>query len=131
MNNNIARSKFWKEFILFNCDYPARNKLEAQFFAGEVSDFCDCGCNSFNVSISESSNIQPIASPGKYGLVFEAQFRLANESKTLEIMLFANEAGNLAHVEIDCCSNSLPVPEEIIVTEPPFHVFASESLLNN
>ena len=120
MTNTPQRAEWWKEFICAKCQFPAPERLRAQFAAAELSEFCDCGCNSFKVRVPEDCGVTPIASAGGYGAVFEANFHLTEEGKTLEVVLLANEVGNLAYVEIDCCANSFPVPDTVSVIEPPF-----------
>ena len=66
--------------------------------------------------------VDPIASKGKSGMVFEANFMTTEKNKTLEIILFADEDGNLSYVEIDYCANSYQVPEDISINAPPYHV---------
>ncbi|MGS2724444.1 hypothetical protein ACVBEJ_11940 [Porticoccus sp. GXU_MW_L64] len=126
--NTPEKAKFWKNFILERCEYPAIDRLRKQFESAEFYDFCNCGCNSFAVSVDSKTNIEPIAYTDSYGAVFEANFHLSESGKTLEIVLMANEAGNLAYVEIDCCANSYPVPESVDVKGRPYHVHASEKL---
>lgn len=128
MTNTLQRAEWWKEFICTKCHFPAPEKLRAQFLVAELSEFCECGCNSFKVQVLGGSKVAPIAKHGGYGTVFEANFQLAEEGRTLEVILFAGEDGNLAYVEIDCCGNSYPVPDVISVIEPPFHVHASAAL---
>jgi hypothetical protein len=127
MPNTPERAKFWKEFILSSCQYPAPAILRAQFEHATFSEFCDCGCNSFKISVPKSDAIPRLASEGGYGAVFEADFRI-EDGKTLEIILFAGEDGNLAYVEVDCCGNSYPVPEDFTAEGKPYHVQASESI---
>ena len=55
-------------------------------------------------------------------MVFEADFMAPGINKTLEIILFANEEGNLAYVEIDYCANSFELPKDISIDSPPYHV---------
>jgi len=55
-----------------HCSYPAIDRLRAQF---------------------ADSLPPPIAAAGRYGLVFEADFRLIDrKEKTIEILLVADEA---------------------------------------
>jgi hypothetical protein len=76
--------------------------------------------------------VPKIATAGTgYGLVYEANFRALGkleELKSLDILLFANDAGYLRHVEIDFCANALPVPETLELEATPYHVFRSEKL---
>jgi hypothetical protein len=124
------RLKFWVDFIVNHSGFPALDKLAAQFAAASFSEFCNCGCNSFKVSVSDASGLRPIAKPGDrsgVGAVYESSFYLESSGKSLELILFADSAGNLAYVEIDCNANSEPVPEVIRVGKP-YHVRASHQL---
>lgn len=129
MINDLSRAEFWKKFILQKCGFPKHESLAEQFENAELFDFCTCGCNSFAVRIKSDSNIAPLVSIGRYGLIFEADFYLIDEDKTLEILLFAGSSGYLEYVEIDCCANGFPVPGEIQVNGPPYHLFVHEELV--
>lgn len=126
MPNDPARAEFWKEFILTRSGYPSPDRLRAQLSVAEFSEFCDCGCNSF--AVKSSSGATPLVSPGRYGPIYEADF-LLNDEKSLELILFADEHGNLVYVEVDCCSNSCPVPDLIEAQGSPFRTRASKGLL--
>ena len=128
MINDLARATFWKTFILQRCGFPNPESLVVQFENAEFLDFCACGCNGFAVRIKPDANIVPLVSVGRYGLIFEADFHLVGEGKTLEILLFAGSSGYLEYVEIDCCANSFPIPDEIQVDGPPYHRFVHEEL---
>jgi hypothetical protein len=122
------RLEFWLDFIVRNSGFPAPDRLAAQFEAASFSEFCDCGCNSFEVTVSRANEIDPIAKPSDHlGAVFSSSFFLEPSGKSLELILFANEAGNLSYVEIDCNANSEPVPDSIQVGKP-YHVHASPGL---
>jgi hypothetical protein len=128
MTNGPARAEFWKKFVVSRCGYPAPERLREQLADAEFFDFCDCGCNSFGVKVA--SGVQPLVrSGGGYGSVYTADFKLRDE-RTLEIILFADETGNLVFIEVDCCANSYPVPEIIGADEEPFHTWGSEGLLS-
>lgn len=130
MNNDVKRASFWKDFILRKCRFPNPEKLLAQFAIAELSEFCDCGCNSFKVTVPDGASVEPIAQAeiGE-GVVFEVNFLMADGVKTLEILLSADSKGNLSYVEIDCSGNSYPVPDVVEVREPPFHIYASKQLI--
>ena len=66
--------------------------------------------------------------PGGHGAIFEADFRLA-DGKTIEIIIFATDEGNLDFIEVDCNANSEPVPQEVVAPDPPFQIHASASLI--
>ena len=72
--------------------------------------------------------VEPLArSGGGYGSVYTADFRL-RDGRTLELILFADDAGNLAYIEVDCCANSYPVPEVIDADDQPFQTWATTGL---
>ena len=120
--NNQERAKFWVDIICDKGGYSKPEELKEQFNSSKFSEFCDCGCNSFKVEVDKKENIKPIAKTGKYGAIFECNFNLEEDNKTLEIVLFADKDGYLAYVEVDCCANSYPVPEVIKIKGEPFHV---------
>lgn len=128
VTNDLSRAIFWQKFILQRCNFPKPEALAKQYENADLFDFCSCGCNSFGVRIRSGASIAPLASVASYGLIFEANFHLTGEQKTLEILLFAGGSGNLEYVEIDCCANSFPVPDAIQVDDSPYHLFVHESL---
>ncbi len=124
--NTQARAEFWKDFICTRCNFPEPTALRAQFAHAELFDFCECGCSSFRVRVSPTASVAPLAETGGRGVIFEADFRFKHDrEKTLEILLFADELGNLSYVEVDCCANSYPIPDSVEVEEPPFNVVLS------
>lgn len=129
MPNDTARAEYWSAFIGSHCHYPAPERLRAQLAIAVFSDFCRCGCNSFAVTIPATADVPPLARPGgRSGMIFSANFHLPCD-QTLEVALFADPAGNLDYVEVQCCANASPVPEVISIEGPPYQVWASENLL--
>ncbi len=129
MPNDVKRAKFWIEIICSRCQYPAPEKLRAQFDAAELSDFCDCGCNSFGVKLS-NSKVAPICLPSsRYGTYFEASFHTGDSGKDIDIILFSDAAGYLKFVEIDYCANAFPVPDEITLSDQPFFVWRNKLII--
>lgn len=131
MENGPGRAAFWADFILTRCEYPAPALLREQLARATFAEFCPCGCNSFGVQNSEGARpLVPTRDEvlsGRHGTIFEADFRLA-DGRTIEIIIFANNEGNLDYIEVDCNANSEPVPQEIVAPDRPFHVHASDSL---
>jgi hypothetical protein len=133
MPNDLHRAEYWIAFILNRCPFPTPVTLAAQFANAEIGELCECGCNSFALSMTASEAVPRISSKGRgYGLVFEADFRDRSnlgESRSLEILLFADDSGDLSYVEIDYCGNGLPVPDHMDLEESPYHVFQGDSLI--
>jgi hypothetical protein len=131
MPNSPARAEFWKEFVVNRCDYPAPERLREQLAGAVFSDFCECGCNSFAVEVP--AGVAPLVlacndPPGAHRAFYTADFKMP-DGKTLETILFADERGYLVFIEVDCCANSYPVPDDIKVEAKPFRIWAAKSLL--
>ena len=126
MPNDVHLAASWIAFILERCQFPDRDALAAQFANAEIGELCECGCNSFAVSVAALDSVPRLSMAGRgYGLVFDAAFRDLSEpgeSRSLEILLFTNDAGHLSYVEIDYCGNGLPVPERLKLESTPYHV---------
>ncbi|QBQ97300.1 hypothetical protein [Paraburkholderia pallida] len=133
MRNDLQRAAYWIAFIVEHCQFPNRDALAAQFENAEIGELCDCGCNSFALSMPARGSVPEISTRGHgYGLVFEADFRDLGEpngSRSLEILLFTNDSGHLSYVEIDYCGNGLPIPERMNLESAPYHVFHGETLI--
>ncbi|WP_020411202.1 hypothetical protein [Microbulbifer variabilis] len=124
--NNEHRARDWINFILERCQFPDAQVLKEHLDKAMVSEFCQCGCNSFKVMVS--ANTKAIAAPDKYGVIFEANFNLEEAGKTLEILIFSGKSGMVEYIEIDCCGNNFPVPEAVEAVGEPFHVSAGSVL---
>ncbi|WP_345817582.1 hypothetical protein AAGS40_27030 (plasmid) [Paraburkholderia sp. PREW-6R] len=135
MPNDLNQAAYWVAFILEHCPFPNRDALAAQFSNAEIVNLCGCGCNTFGLSLTTRDNVPriAIASSGQpHRMVFEADFRDRWEPEgwgSLEILLFVDELGHLADVEIDYCGNGIPIPENLNLELTPYSVFVSESLL--
>lgn len=131
MVNGPESAKFWSEVITSRCGYPAPRRLAAQFAAAEFHDFCPCGCNSFGVRILGSAGAPPLAAASTLPrVIYEANFMLP-EGKQIEILLFADASGNLSYVEVDCCVNSYPIPDDLELPEAPYTTSESRELLQD
>ena len=133
MRNDLNRAAYWIAFTLERCQFPNRDALAAQFANAEIGELCQCGCNSFALSIAAPDGVPRISTSGHgYGLVFEADFRdlsEPDESRSLEILLFADDSGHLNYVEIDYCGNGLPIPERMNLESAPYHLFQGDTLI--
>jgi hypothetical protein len=133
MQNDLHRAECWIAFIRNRCQFPNPVTLAAQFANAEIGELCECGCNSFALSMAAPETVPKLSAEGlRPKLVFEADFRdrsQSGESRSLEILLFTNEAGHLSYVEVDYCNNGLPVPDHMDLEESPYHVFQSDSLI--
>jgi len=134
MQNDVSRAEYWMAFILNRCQFPNPIALAAQFANAEIVELCECGCNSFGLSMTAPESVPKLSAEGPGNrLVFEADFRARDElgeSRSLQILLFADESGHLSYVEIDYCVNAFPMPDHLNLDESPYRVFASDSLIS-
>jgi len=78
-----------------------------------ITRLCDCGCNSFDCSIHEPTELQPLCKPGAAGAFFEVAFS-AGLPEPIDVVFFADDQGYLAGVDIHYgCSNSRPMPAQV------------------
>lgn len=130
MANGPARARFWKAFVVDRCGYPAPERLREQLSGAEFSDFCACGCNSFAAKVAAGA--RPLAKARRHpsgggGAIYTADFNM-RDGRTLEIILFADGDGNLSYIEVDCCANTFPVPDDVDADAKPFLTWAAELL---
>lgn len=132
MANTPETAERWVEFLATHPAFPAGAKLRSAFHAGRITPLCDCGCNAFEFSVPEEASVPPIANTGGYGSICEISFEVnepnSPERQSLEFIVFADQRGHFAGIEVDFCGNSYPVPEELVIHEPPYHVRCSSSL---
>jgi hypothetical protein len=72
--NGPERARRWMELVCSDAHYPDKQNLRAHFLAAELTDFCDCGCNSFKVRIPTGISLLPLAKPGGGGAFFDCAF---------------------------------------------------------
>jgi hypothetical protein len=127
MSNSAAKAEAWTEFLASRPEFPRGERLRAALRAGKITRLCDCGCNSYDVEVPEG-RCERIAAPGGSGAVFEISFSTEGASGSLELIVFVDAHGQLAGVEVDYCANSFPVPDNVQIKEPPYHVEVSRAL---
>jgi hypothetical protein len=133
MQNDLKCALSWVAFILERCPFKNREALAAQFTNARLEEFCSCGCNSFALVLADPEHVPPIASRGRYGPVYQADFRDLNatdELRWLEIQLFADEAGHLKRVDVQYVGNGIPIPEHMMLEDAPFRIDESDTLIN-
>lgn len=124
MNNSPETAKTWVEFIAAREEFSCGEKLRAQFSKATLTHFCECGCQSFNAEVSDSSQAEPIAPPSERGgLAFMLEFKTSNPEGSLEFIVYADKSGNFDGMDVHFNGNSDPAPEAFEIEEPPYHVY--------
>ena len=130
MTNSAARARQWTAFVAGRAEFPAGQALLAQFEVGQIESLCACGCNSYVFAPASVPALPVIASLSACsGSVFELLFRIGPGNATVEFVLFASAEGRLAGMDVHYCGNSYPMPETVVLLEPPIHVRLSESVV--
>jgi hypothetical protein len=127
MANTPAHAEKWTRFIAARAEFPHGGRLVEAFRAGKITRLCDCGCNSFDIAVPDGA-ATPLCGPGKYGSVFQLDFKLRDDEGTLSFCVFVDERGHLEGIDVDYCANSFPMPEAPVVQEPPIDVVVSSAL---
>lgn len=122
MSNSAEIARKWTRFIAGRPEFREGQRLLEQFEAGNISRLCDCGCNSYDISVA-AAGIPPLARPSERGgLAFQAEFECAEPRGTVSFLLFVDAPGNLAALDVNFSGNTEPMPASPRLVEPPFHV---------
>lgn len=128
MQTDHDLADFWTDVLQTWCEYPAPRRLASQLGAATITRRCDCGCNSFELTVRDGADPEPLAVPGSGGMIFEASFEL-DDGRQLDVLLFCGPAGNLSEIEVQCQGNSEPVPLNPRFDDRPFRVHVSDKVL--
>lgn len=123
MSNAHSLARRWTELIAKRPEFSCGELLLRQFSAGAITRLCDCGCNSYDIAVPRDKDLPPLVEAGERGgFVFQLEFNTNEPGKTVGFTLFVDKDGYLAVLDVDCCGNSFPMPENPTLSEPPFHV---------
>ncbi len=124
MKNTLESAKHWVSFIAARPEFACGEKLLTQFGNAKLTNFCACGCQSFNAEVAVGTLIEPIAPQSERGgLAFALEFKTTNPEGSLEFIVFTDKYGNFDGMDVHFNGNTEPVPESIQIEEPPYHVF--------
>ncbi len=132
MINGPETAQKWTQFLASRSYVPKSAQLLAQFAHGEITRFCQCGCNSYDIRVAPDVSLEPLmSSVRRSGCALELAFLTAEQSepkRTVEINLYVDLNGYFAGIDVDYCGNSAPMPENPVLIEPP--IFIQGALLN-
>ena len=117
MANSPAKAREWIERLASHPAVPFGPKLLKHFEAGRITRICDCGCNSFDLEISQGTELEPLRPPTPdlkgHSPFFEIVFSTDTDAE-LDCMLFADARGYLVSVDVmHGQSNHLPMPDKL------------------
>lgn len=126
MINGPVTAHRWTQFLASRTYVPKSAQLLAQFAHGEITRFCQCGCNSYDLRVAPDVWLEPLMpASDRSGCALELAFYTAEQSepkRTVEINLYIDSNGYFAGIDVDYCGNSAPMPEHPVLIEPPFHI---------
>jgi len=126
MINGPETAQRWTQFLASRSYVPKSAQLLAQFAHGEITRFCRCGCNSYDIRVAPDVSLEPLVpAPVRSGCALELAFYTAEQSEpkhTVEINVYIDSNGYFAGIDVDYCGNSAPMPELPVLIEPPFHI---------
>ena len=116
MKNSRDQARGWIEVLARQEAIPFAPLLPRHLEAGAITRLCDCGCNSFDQSVPERSDLEPITHPGASGgAFFEAVYEL-NSEEQIAFLFFSDARGNLSGIDITLGGgNHRPLPEDVRV----------------
>jgi hypothetical protein len=122
--NDANKARHWTEFLGGRKEIPASERLLQQFNAGTITRICDCGCNSYDLSVPKDSGLEPLLpARGRGGCAGTLEFRLGNREGSIEFDVFVDAHGYLAGVDVSFNANSEAMPDSLQILEPPYQVY--------
>jgi hypothetical protein len=121
--NDAKKARQWTEFLAGRKEIPASHRLLRHFDAGVITRICDCGCNSYDISVPKDSGLEPLLlARGRGGCAGTLGFRLGNREGSIEFDIFVDDRGYLAGVDVSFNANSEAMPDSPQILEPPYQV---------
>jgi hypothetical protein len=125
MANTADAAARWTRY-LSGCAYVPRAHLIQQHFAsGKIKRLCDCGCQSFDLAIASAVPLEPLMPPSERGgCALELSYRVVEgtDRQFVDLRVFVDKRGYLFGIDADFCANSAPMPDNVELVEPPFHL---------
>ena len=108
--NTSANAATWIERLAREPAVPFGANLRKHFAAGRITRLCDCGCESFDVFVPPSAQLEPLCAPAsRGGMFFEVGFE-SSLGYPIACLLFVDERGNLSGVDVTSgAGNHLPL----------------------
>lgn len=96
MTHNIDRANYWLN-LLKEQALPQKEIFLAQLKHSVIGDLCQCGCNSFGLTIPEEKIMPPLQA--KSGLFCELVFE-TDMAEEIDVLVLTNEKGYLVSIDV-------------------------------
>jgi hypothetical protein len=128
MSNDATTAGRWTLFVASRSYVPKGERILAHFRRGTITRICDCGCNSYDLTVPAAPDLETLMSPGRAGAILQLGYYIrgyGDPMATVEITVFVNDEGYLSGIDVDFCGNSSPMPESVELSELPFHIYGA------
>jgi len=126
MANTIDAAARWTCYLASRSYVPRAPLIQQHFASGTISRLCDCGCQSFDLTIPADATLEPLMPASERGgCALELCYYIGvpqDPHNFVCMRVFVDRRGYLAGIDVDYRANSAPMPEKVDLLEPPFHI---------
>jgi hypothetical protein len=126
MPNSADTAARWTRYLVSRAYVPRAPLIQQHFDSGKIKRLCDCGCQSFDLAIEADVPLEPLMPPSERGgCALALSYHVLGRSELgdfVDFRIFVDARGYLSGVDVDFRANSAPMPEQVVLVEPPFHL---------
>ena len=126
MSNSPDAAARWTRYLASRSYVPRAPLIQQHFASGKISRLCDCGCQSFDLAIEPDVALEPLMpGSGRGGCALALGYYVLGDPQrraTVDVRVFVDARGYLSGIDVDYCGNSAPMPEHVVLVDPPFHL---------
>jgi len=128
MPNSADAAARWTRYLSSRAYVPRAPLIQQHFASGKIKRLCECGCQSFDLAIASDVPLEPLMpASDRGGCALELSYHVVggNDRQFVDIRVFVDARGYLSGIDADFCANSAPMPDQVELIEPPFHIAGS------
>jgi hypothetical protein len=116
----------WTRYLASRAYVPRAPLIQQHFARGKIKRLCDCGCQSFDLTIEPDVPLEPLMPRSdRGGCALELSYHVLGGSEAkdfVELRVFVDARGYLSGIDVEFRANSAPMPDHVVLVEPPFHI---------
>ena len=129
MSNSLDAAVHWIRFLSSRSYIPSAHLLQQHFASGQVSRLCQCGCQSFDLTIPADAVLEPLVpASDRGGFALDVSYytlERVEPRRTVSLLVFTDARGFLCTLEVNYQGNTSDMPEQVQLEEPPFRISGS------
>jgi hypothetical protein len=128
MANSADAAARWTRYLASRAYVPRAPLIQQHFDSGKIERLCDCGCQSFDLAIAADVPLELLMpSSDRGGCALELSYHVlgGTDREFVDLRVFVDTRGYLSGIDADFCGNSAPMPDHVVLVEPPFRVEGS------